>query len=206
MLLKIDNLISDDLNQRLVTTLKKKVQSTGAAEGEEDKTLNQDVLRAVAGNREIDRRYFPRNWGLPVFASNSIGQERKWQTDPAVSGNAPRIRIDLCVVLFLSDPASYKGGSLILQESTQGSKIKLDAGSGLILPGGTIRRFEEITEGHAFYASIPFQSLVREMQGRAILYDIDLARQKVLAREPGSDEAMLLLRAHSNLLRLWAEV
>jgi PKHD-type hydroxylase len=119
--------------------------------------------------------------------------------------NHPTMRSDVSMTLFLSDPASYDGGELVI-ESTQGeSAFKLSAGSAIVYPSSTLHRVETVTRGERLAAITWIQSLVRDPQQREILFDLDTARQALFDSTGKTPIFDLISKSHANLLRQWVE-
>ncbi len=118
----------------------------------------------------------------------------------------PLMRSDVSMTLFLSDPASYEGGELII-ESTQGEAgFKLPAGAAIVYPSSTLHRVEAITKGVRLAAVTWIQSIVREPQQREILFDLDTARQMLFEASGKTPAFDLISKSHANLLRQWMEL
>lgn len=118
----------------------------------------------------------------------------------------PLMRSDVSMTLFLSDPASYEGGELII-ESTQGEAgFKLPAGAAIVYPSSTLHRVEAITKGVRLAAVTWIQSIVRDPQQREILFDLDTARQMLFEASGKSPAFDLISKSHANLLRQWMEL
>src|SRR4051794_35062160 len=49
-----------------------------------------------------------------------------------------KVRTDLSATLFLSDPASYEGGELVIEDNFGGRRVKLAAGDMMLYPGTSI--------------------------------------------------------------------
>ena len=116
------------------------------------------------------------------------------------------MRSDVSLTLFLSDPATYTGGELVI-ESTQGEQaFKLPAGAMIIYPSSTLHRVEPVTQGVRLAAVTWVQSLVRDMADREILFDLDTARKAVFAQHGKTAEFDLLSKSLANLLRKWVDL
>jgi PKHD-type hydroxylase len=69
-----------------------------------------------------------------MFSRYQGGMYYGTHIDNAIMGDEKLMRSDLSLTLFLSDPATYTGGELVI-ESTQGEQaFKLDAGSMVVYP------------------------------------------------------------------------
>lgn len=115
----------------------------------------------------------------------------------------PLMRSDISMTLFLSDPATYAGGELVV-ESTQGEEaFKLPAGSAIVYPSSTLHRVEEVTQGIRLAAVTWVQSLVRDPQQREVLFDLETARQTLFEASGKTPVFDLISKSHANLLRQW---
>ncbi|MBW4664388.1 MAG: Fe2+-dependent dioxygenase [Chroococcus sp. CMT-3BRIN-NPC107] len=142
----------------------------------------------------------------PITISRyDIGMTYGTHVDNAVMHD-PLMRSDVSMTLFLSDPASYEGGELII-ESTQGEAgFKLPAGAAIVYPSSTLHRVEAITKGVRLAAVTWIQSIVRDPQQREILFDLDTARQTLFEASGKSPAFDLISKSHANLLRQWMEI
>ncbi|MGC5393943.1 2OG-Fe(II) oxygenase, partial [Escherichia coli] len=58
-----------------------------------------------------------------------------------------KIRTDLSVTLFLSDPASYSGGELLIEDRYGTQSVKLPAGDAVLYPASSLHRVTPVTQG-----------------------------------------------------------
>lgn len=149
----------------------------------------------------------PKVMRSPLFSRYEPGMSYGTHVDNALMGNgANRIRSDLSLTLFISDPETYDGGELVI-ESTQGEQVfKLAAGAMILYPSSTLHRVEPVTRGLRLAAVTWVQSWVREMSDREILFDLDTARQLLFEKFGKTPEFDLISKSHANLLRKWAEL
>lgn len=117
-------------------------------------------------------------------------------------------RADLSFTLFLSDPAGYSGGQLLLagpdgEEVAQ--SLRLPAGSAVVYPSTLLHEVEPVSHGERLAAVGWIQSRVRQAERRELLFDLDCARRDLFAREGKSACFDRISRSYSNLLRLWGE-
>ena len=111
------------------------------------------------------------------------------------------LRTDVSFTVFLSDPGTYEGGALEVQDTLEDRAIKLPAGHMVIYPSTTLHRVAPVTAGTRLAVVGWAQSWVRAAEQREILFDLDRA----IAPLDASEMRALLLKTRSNLLRLWAE-
>jgi PKHD-type hydroxylase len=117
-----------------------------------------------------------------------------------------RIRTDLSATLFLSEPESYDGGELVIEDSYGAHTVKLDAGDMILYPSSSLPRVDAVTRGDRLAALFWIESMVRDEGKRALLLDMDVAIRQ-LADELGDDApgVVALTGCYHNLLRRWAD-
>lgn len=128
------------------------------------------------------------------------------------AATARHVRTDISCTLFLSDPASYDGGELVVQDTYGEQRIKFAAGDLVMYPGTSVHRVEPVTRGERLASFFWVESMVRHDAQRRLLFDMDMAilalRQKSQAAGANGDspEVVKLTGCYHNLLRMWAEV
>jgi PKHD-type hydroxylase len=137
----------------------------------------------------------PKGFARMLVSRYAGGQAYGSHVDDALMAGA---RTDLSFTLFLSDPESYAGGALVIEDRTEDRSFRLSAGDAILYPSDSLHRVEPVTEGtrHAVVGWIT--SWVRDPARREVLFDLDAA---IAA---GGDTTRLA-RVRSNLLRMWAE-
>lgn len=113
-------------------------------------------------------------------------------------------RVDLSFTLFLSEPDTYEGGELVIEEPGGERLVKLPAGSLVLYPSTTLHRVAEVTKGERRAAIGWVRSLVRGAEERETLFDLALALRQA---ETGGNEALVnrLLKIQGSLLRRWGD-
>ncbi|MEO8243268.1 MAG: Fe2+-dependent dioxygenase [bacterium] len=115
------------------------------------------------------------------------------------------IRTDLSFTLFLSDPETYDGGALIIEDHFEARAIKPNAGDLILYPAATLHRVDAVTKGERLAVVGWLQSLIRDPARREVLFDLDQAVDACFATEGKSEQFDRLSKTKSNLLRMWAE-
>lgn len=143
----------------------------------------------------------------PLFSRYEAGMSYGTHVDNAFMGSGvERLRSDLSLTLFLSDPETYTGGELVI-ESAQGDQIfKLPAGSMVLYPSSTLHRVEMVTAGVRLAAVTWVQSFVRDGGDREILFDLDTARQLLFQKFGKNAEFDLISKSYANLMRKWLDL
>lgn len=135
--------------------------------------------------------------GFGVHVDNAVRQIR---------GTPHRVRTDLSATLFLSQPDEYDGGELMVEDTYGPQNIKLPAGHMVLYPASSLHKVQPITRGVRIAAFFWAQSMVRGDSERALLFDMDLAIQRLNRDMPEHPSAVQLTGVYHNLLRRWAEL
>lgn len=173
--------------------------------------LGEVILRALQRNALFTAAALPLKILPPLFNCYGAGQTYGRHVDGAIrplGGTPHRIRTDLSATLFLSDPASYDGGELIVDDTFGQRQLKFPAGDMVLYPGTSVHQVTPVTRGQRLASFFWIQSMVREDQKRALLLELDRAIQKVSANagaDAANSPAVELAGVYHNLLRLWAD-
>jgi PKHD-type hydroxylase len=116
-----------------------------------------------------------------------------------------KVRTDVSATLFLTNPADYDGGELVVDDTYGSHTVKLAAGDMVVYPATSLHRVNPITRGVRTSCFFWVQSLVRDDQRRALLYEMDGAIQRL--NQTNADEAARrsLIGCYHNLVRQWSE-
>ena len=118
---------------------------------------------------------------------------------------AQPVRTDVSCTLFLSEPDSYDGGELIIEDTFGSHAVKLPAGHMVIYPGSSLHRVAPVTRGQRLASFFWVQSLIRDDAQRRILVELDVAIQQLTAAVPEHASLVQLTGVYHNLLRQWSE-
>jgi PKHD-type hydroxylase len=178
---------------------------------------SQRVAQAFARNPLFVTGALPKKVYPPLFnryggQNNAFGAhiDNAVRTEAAA---ARHVRTDVSCTLFLSDPADYVGGELVLMTAFGEQTIKLAAGDAVLYPGTSVHRVNPVTCGTRLASFFWVESMIRREDERQLLFDLDMAilalRQQAQVQAPGKPEAPELVRlagCYHNLLRMWCEV
>jgi PKHD-type hydroxylase len=126
--------------------------------------------------------------------------------DPIMGTTGPRFRSDVSMTLFLNPPDSYDGGELVLRTPFGDRQVKLTAGDAVVYPSSSVHQVAPVTRGERLVVLTWIQSYVRDAARRELLFELNRAREHLLATDPDGDAAKQVDRSYANLLRMWAEV
>ena len=115
------------------------------------------------------------------------------------------MRTDLSATLFLTDPADYDGGELVVEDTFGTHTVKLAAGD-LVLYSATSRHHvTPVSRGSRWSSFFWVQSMIRDEAARAMLFDLDDAVQGLRKELGDSEHVVSLTGLYHNLVRRWAE-
>ena len=172
--------------------------------------LGEAVVRALVANPLFVSAAIPKQIFPPLFNRYGVGQHFGVHVDNAVRGDhlsGARIRTDLSVALFLSEPEEYDGGELIVEDYYGSHRVKLPAGHLVLYPATSLHAVTEVTRGVRVASFFWLQSMVRDGHARSLIFDLDTAIQGLVQRVGRDDpELVKLTGIYHNLIRCWAEV
>jgi PKHD-type hydroxylase len=176
------------------------------------RTLGNRLISALTANPRFISAAIPKQIFPPLFnryaASN--GHHFGIHVDNAVRGDlltGLRIRTDLSVTLFLSEPEEYDGGELIIEDFYGSHEIKLPAGHLVLYPASSLHMVTPVTRGMRVASFFWLQSMIRDAHARSLIFDLDSAIQALVERLGRDDsETVRLTGIYHNLMRYWAEV
>lgn len=145
----------------------------------------------------------------PLFNSYANGDRFDTHVDNAIRikrGTDFRIRSDMSATLFLTDPDSYDGGELVVEDTLGNHSVKLAAGDMILYPASSLHHVTPVTRGERLCSFFWIQSMVRDDGARQTLFDLDSAIQAIAADRGQDDPAIIRLTGvYHNLLRRWAD-
>jgi PKHD-type hydroxylase len=167
------------------------------------------ILQALNRNPLFISAALPLKVFPPLFNRYETGQAFGNHVDNAirqVPGTPHRIRTDLSATLFLTDPADYDGGELVVEDTYGVHSVKLPAGHMVLYPSTSLHHVRAVTRGARVSSFFWIQSMVREDGRRTLLFDLDTAIQRVAGEPALHGPVVQLTGVYHNLLRQWAEL
>lgn len=169
--------------------------------------LDHLLMGSLAENADFRSGALPYRVAQPVFARYTQGMLYGDHVDDPIMGSGPeKFRTDVSITVFLNDPDDYDGGELIINTTYGEKAVKLPAGSAVLYPSASVHRVTEITGGERLAAIVWLQSMVRDAGQRELLYQLDQARNQLLADKPDATETKQVDRSYVNLVRMWSDV
>jgi PKHD-type hydroxylase len=160
------------------------------------------VADRIRGNEVFNIAVRPKTLTPSMFARYVRGKNYGSHIDDALMNG---MRTDVSYTLFLSDPKSYSGGELVLENPSGDEGFKLPAGSMIVYPTTALHHVARVTRGERLVCVGWARSYVRDAARREILFDLDTARRRIFAAQGASGDYNLVAKSAANLLRMWAE-
>ena len=176
---------------------------------EHAKTLADTIIAALERNSLFMAAALPLKVFPPLFNRYQNGQSFGNHVDNAirqVAGTPHRVRTDLSATLFFSNPDEYDGGELVVEDTYGVHSVKLPAGHLILYPASSVHHVRPVTRGARLASFFWIQSMVRDDGERTILFDLDVAIQRLAGDVPDHTSVVELTSLYHNLLRRWADV
>jgi PKHD-type hydroxylase len=176
---------------------------------EHAKTLGDTIIAALERSSLFMAAALPLKVFPPLFNRYQNGQSFGNHVDNAirqVAGTPHRVRTDLSATLFFSDPDEYDGGELVVEDTYGVHSVKLPAGHLILYPASSVHHVRPVTRGARIASFFWIQSMVRDDGERTLLFDLDVAIQRLAGDVPDHTSVVELTSLYHNLLRRWADV
>jgi PKHD-type hydroxylase len=170
--------------------------------------LGQLILASLERHPMFVAGALPLKIFPPLFNRYASGQAFGNHVDNAmrkVRGAANWVRTDISATLFLAQPSEYDGGELMIDDTFGSYSVKLPAGDLVLYPATSLHRVQPVTRGARIASFFWIQSMVREDAERTLLFDLDLAIQRLGSDVPKHPALVQLTGVYHNLLRRWAD-
>jgi len=171
--------------------------------------LGETILVALAKSPLFFSAALPLRTVPPLFNRYEGGEQYGTHIDGAVRavpGSSHFIRTDLSSTLFLTDPAEYEGGELVVLDTYGEHSVKLPAGDLVLYTSGSLHRVNPVTRGARVSSFFWTQSMVADARHRELLFQMDQSIQRLRGKHGESEETLQLAGQYHNLLRMWSDV
>ena len=171
--------------------------------------LGELILTALSRSPLFFSAALPLRTVPPLFNRYEGGEHYGMHIDGAVRavpGTSHFIRTDLSSTLFLTDPAAYDGGELVVADTFGQHSVKLPAGDLILYPSSSLHRVNPVTRGARISSFFWTQSMVADARHRELLFQMDQSIQALRGKHGESEETVALAGQYHNLLRMWSDV
>jgi PKHD-type hydroxylase len=171
--------------------------------------VGEAIVKALGQNPLFIAAALPLHVLPPMFNRYAGGQQFGTHVDGAVRpvpGTPHRIRTDLSATLFFAEPGEYDGGELVIEDTYGSKRVKLPAGHLILYPSTSLHHVTPVTRGARLCSFFWIQSMIRDDGRRSLLFDMDVAIQRLAAQTPDHPSVVQLTGVYHNLIRQWAEM
>jgi PKHD-type hydroxylase len=175
----------------------------------EARELGEMIVAALERNPLFITATLPLRVFPPLFNRYEGGESFGAHLDNSIRqipGTPLRVRTDISATLFLSAPEDYDGGELVVDDVYGAHAVKLGAGDMVVYPASSLHHVKPVTRGVRLASFFWVQSMVRDDGTRTLLFDLDMAINKVNQALPNHGAVVELTNCYHNLLRRFAEV
>lgn len=166
--------------------------------------LNRMVMGNLVRHPEYKIAALPYRVAVPFYVRYGQGMAYGEHMDDPVMGEDNRYRSDIAVTVFLNSPEEYEGGELVIGAPFGRQAIKYPAGDAVLYPASTRHQVTPVTGGERLVAVTWVQSLVRSYEQRELLYQLGKTREKMLRKDPDSEDSRRVDNVYLNLVRMWS--
>jgi len=135
---------------------------------------------------------------------HSPGMNYGMHVDGALLGARDPLRSDLSGTLFLSDPADYDGGELLVDGLQGRQSAKLPAGDLVIYPSTQLHAVMPVTRGARLTCAFWVQSIVSDPLQRTLLFEMAQALALLNDVAGARPEFLRLTGIYHRLVQMWA--
>jgi PKHD-type hydroxylase len=209
-LLTIDALIANAnfVDGKLTASMAaKEVKSNLQLEAGNDtlKSVQKILDNALASSPLFNIAALPKQIYPFLLSKYGVGNYYGWHVDSPIMG-APALRTDMAMTIFLTDPSTYTGGELLIQQGGNVLNFKPAKGDAILYPCQYLHCVNKIETGERLAAVTWIQSNVKNPEQREMLFQLNQIHGSLNAQAPHAAETNMLLQVHSNLFRMWGEV
>jgi PKHD-type hydroxylase len=133
----------------------------------------QIALTAFQRSEEAKQFIFPRRIAVPQLARYGVGMHYGPHIDAAFLpiGEEP-MRSDVSCTVFISEPASYQGGELVVYLGSEEVRIKGAAGQAVFYGSTTLHQVAPVTAGERLVMITFIESQIADQMQRDLLYTL----------------------------------
>src|SRR5882762_8709729 len=146
----------------------------------------------------------PQRVAVPTLTRYEAGMKYGAHIDAAFLPVGPQpLRSDVSCTIFISNPADYQGGELLIHLGTEVTRIKGNAGSAVFYPSTRVHQVTPVSSGKRLVMITFIESQIPDETQRDLLYALGEVRAlEGLKMDWGSRTQLEYVIA--NLLRMWS--
>jgi PKHD-type hydroxylase len=168
--------------------------------------LGDMIVNALSNNGNFMSAALPLRIIPPKFNRYEGGERYGGHVDNAILGTGgTRVRADLSMTVFFSEPHEYDGGELRVHDTYGHIPVKLPAGCAILYTATSVHEVTPVTRGARTSSFFWMQSLVRDDTLRTMLYNLDQTIISLREALPDHAATTQLVGHYHKLLQKWAE-
>ena len=137
----------------------------------------QIALVALQRNEQVNNFALPKRVAVPSLSRYGMGMKYGAHIDAALLRiGSQALRSDVSCTMFISNPADYQGGELLIHMGTELLRIKGNAGSAIFYPSTTVHEVVPVTSGERLVIITFIESHISDQLQRDLLYSLGEVR------------------------------
>ena len=172
--------------------------------------IGQMILKALSSNGTFLEAAQPLKVLPPKFNRYEGGEHYGAHIDNAImdipGSGGMRLRADLSMTVFFSEPGEYDGGELRVLDTYGDRTIKLPAGHAILYTATSLHEVTPVTRGIRTSSFFWIQSLIRDDARRSMLYELGEIIGSLAATHPDHPSVSKFLGHYHKLLQHWTEL
>ena len=161
------------------------------------------VQAALVRSREFADFTLPKRIAAPLLCRYQPGMKYGAHADAAMIQLANgRLRSDISCTVFVSDPASYEGGELVIAVGNQRFTFKGAPGDAIVYPSTTLHEVMPVRSGERLVVITFIESQIVDQHQRTQVYELnEIAALEGLNMKWENRVRLDVVR--QNLIRMW---
>jgi PKHD-type hydroxylase len=172
--------------------------------------IGQMILKALGSNETFLNAAQPLKVLPPKFNRYEGGEHYGSHIDNAMmdipNSGGLRLRADLSMTVFFSEPEEYDGGELRVLDTYGHQAIKLPAGHAILYTATSLHEVTPVTRGIRTSAFFWIQSMIRDDAQRSMLFELGKIIDSLVATHPDHPSVAGFLGHYHKLAQRWAEM
>lgn len=165
---------------------------------------SQIALTALQRSEAARDFVFPHRVAVPTLCRYESGMNYGPHVDTAfLPGGAQPMRCDVSCTMFVSDPATYEGGELVIYHGAEAIRVKATAGHAVFYPSTHIHQVAPVTKGERLVVITFIESQIKNPMQRDLLHALGEVRALEGLKMDWRNRTQLEY-VISNLQRMWA--
>jgi PKHD-type hydroxylase len=165
---------------------------------------SQIALAALQRNEQVRNFTFPQRIAIPSLARYDVGMKYGAHIDaPFMPLAALPLRSDVSCTIFISNPAEYEGGELVVYLGSEIIHVKASAGTAVFYASTHVHQVEPVRVGSRLVMITFIESQIPDPLQRDLLYSLGEVRAYEAAKMEWRTRTQLDY-VFANLHRMWS--